>query len=60
MIAAVVKVFNRDGSIPDDSLLSVIESAATEAKLVRQVAASEVADLTMLREAQKELGIKGR
>ncbi len=57
---AVVKVFNQDGSIPDDGLQSVIESAAKEAKLTRQVAASEVADLTMLREAQKELGIKGR
>jgi len=31
-----------------------------ETKLTRQVAMSEVADTTLLREAQKELGIKGR
>jgi NitT/TauT family transport system substrate-binding protein len=57
---SVVRVFNADGSIPEDGLQSVIESAVKEARLTRQVAAGEVADLTMLREAQKELGIKGR
>ena len=57
---AVIKVFNADGSIPDDGLQSVIESAAKEAKITRQVFASEVADLGPLREAQRELGIKGR
>ena len=57
---AVIKVFNADGSIPDDGLQSVIESAAKDAKITRQVLASEVADLGPLREAQRELGIKGR
>jgi NitT/TauT family transport system substrate-binding protein len=57
---SVVKVFNQDGSIPADGLQSVIESAVKEAKVTRTVSAGEVSDLTMLREAQKELGIKGR
>ena len=57
---SVIKVFNADGSIPDDGLQSVIESAAKDAKITRPVLASEVADLGPLREAQRELGIKGR
>ena len=57
---SVVRVFNADGSIPDDGLQAVIEAAAKDAKITRQVAAAEVADLTLVREAQKELGIKGK
>ncbi len=57
---SVVRVFNADGSIPEDGLQSVIEAAAKEAKITRQVAAGEVADLNFVREAQKDLGIKGR
>jgi ABC-type nitrate/sulfonate/bicarbonate transport system substrate-binding protein len=54
------KVYNLDGSIPDEGLLAVIDQAVRETKLTRQVAVSEVADTTLLREAQKELGIKRR
>ena len=54
------KVYNLDGSIPEDGLLTVIDQAIKETKLTRQVAMGEVADTTLLREAQKELGIKGR
>jgi hypothetical protein len=34
--------------------------AVKEAKVTRSISANDVSDLTMLREAQKELGIKGR
>ena len=54
------KVYNLDGSIPDDGLLAVIDQAVRETKLTRQVALGEVADTTLLREAQRELGIKAR
>jgi NitT/TauT family transport system substrate-binding protein len=54
------KVYNLDGSIPEEGLLAVIDQAVKETKLTRQVAVSEVADTTLLREAQKELGIKAR
>jgi NitT/TauT family transport system substrate-binding protein len=57
---SVVRVFNQDGSIPDDGLQSVIESAVKEAKVTRPIVPGDVADLTMLRDAQRELGIKGR
>jgi len=57
---SVVRVFNSDGSVPEDGLQAVIDAAAKEAKITRQISASEVADLTLVREAQKDLGIKGK
>jgi hypothetical protein len=36
----------------------VIEQAKNDAKMTRQVAANEVADLNPAREAQKELSLK--
>ncbi len=57
---STVKVFNMDGSIPEDGLRTVIEQAKKDLKINRDVSLSEVSDLSVLREAQKELGIKGR
>ena len=57
---ATVRVFNSDGSIPEDGLRTIIEQAKKEMRISREVAFNEVSDLTALREAQRELGIKGR
>lgn len=57
---SAVKVFNTDGMIPESGLKLVLEQARAEANISREVAISEVADLTLLREVQRELGIKGR
>lgn len=57
---STVKVFNQDGSIPEDGLRLVVEQAKEGAKLTRDVMLSEVADTTILRQAQRELGIQGR
>jgi NitT/TauT family transport system substrate-binding protein len=57
---SVVKAFNEDGSVPEDGLRLVIEEAKKSVKVDRQVSVSDVADLSILREAQKELGIKGK
>lgn len=54
------KVFNVNGSIPEDGLQTVIEQAKKDLKINRDVSLSEVSDLSVLREAQRELGIKGR
>ena len=54
------KVFNLDGNIPEDGLRLVIEQAKQALKITREVSPNEIADLTLLREAQRELGIKGR
>jgi NitT/TauT family transport system substrate-binding protein len=55
-----VKVFNGDGSIPESGLKLVIEQSRQALKIDRPVSPEEVADLGPLRDAQKELGIKGR
>jgi NitT/TauT family transport system substrate-binding protein len=57
---ALRNLFNADGGVPEDGLRLVIDQARRSAKVTREVAASEVADFTFLREAQEELGIKGR
>ena len=57
---ALRNLFNADGSVPEDGLKLVIDQARRSAKVAREVAPSEVTDLTFLREAQSELGIKGR
>ena len=57
---ALRNLFNADGAVPEDGLKLVIEQARRSAKVAREVAPNEVADLTFLREAQAELGIKAR
>jgi hypothetical protein len=54
------KVFNADGAIPESGLRLIIDQGRAEANITREVSATEVADLTPLRAAQKQLGIKGR
>ena len=56
----VAKAFNEDGSVPEDGLRLVIEEAKKSVKVDREVRFSEVADLSILREAQKELGIRAK
>jgi NitT/TauT family transport system substrate-binding protein len=52
------KVFSPDGNIPQEGLRLVIEQAKAELKITRDVQPNEVIDLTPLREAQKELGLR--
>ncbi len=54
------KVFNEDGSIREQGLYLIIEEAKNLARVRRHVALSEVTDLSILRQAQKELGIKAK
>ena len=53
-----VKGFNDDGNLPEDGFRRLIEDTKTITKVDREIALSEVADLSILREAQRELGIK--
>jgi hypothetical protein len=57
---SVVKLFNDDGGVPEKGLLLVIEELKRLAKIEREISPNEVADLSILREGQKELGIKTR
>ena len=55
---SVIKLFNDDGSVPEKGLLLVIDELKKLGKVEREISLSEVADLTILRGTQKELGIK--
>ena len=55
-----VKGFNDDGSLPEDGLRRLIDDTKKVTKVDREIALSEVADLSILKETQKELGIKGK
>lgn len=57
---SVSKAFNEDGGIPEDGLRLVIEEAKRTAKVNREISTNEVEDLSILREVQKELAVKGR
>jgi NitT/TauT family transport system substrate-binding protein len=54
---SVANAFNEDGSLSEKGLRLAIDEAKRIGKVDRDVAFSEVADLSILREAQRELGI---
>jgi len=53
----VLKLFNEDGSVPEKGMLLVIDELKKLGKVEREISLSEVADLSILKDAQKELGI---
>ncbi len=53
-----LKSFSDDLGLPEDGLRLLISEAQRTAKVDREIPLSEVADLSILREVQKELGIK--
>ena len=57
---SVSKMFSEDGSVPETGVRTLIEEARQSLKANREVSIAEVTDLSILREAQKELGIKGK
>src|SRR5262245_28128092 len=50
------KAINNDGSVSETGLRLIIEEIKDLAKVNREIALSEVADVSILRETQKELG----
>ncbi len=57
---SVSNAYSDDGTVPEVGLRVVIEEAKKNAKITREVSINQVADLSMLREAQREVGIKGK
>ena len=55
-----VRIFNDDGNLSDAGLRLIIDEAKKTAKIDRDIALNEIADLSILRQAQKELAIKPR
>ena len=58
LYSSLVKGFNDDGNLPEDGLRRLIEDTKSVTKVDREIALSEVSDLSILREAQRDLGIK--
>ena len=52
--------YSEDGSIPEDGLRLFIEEAKKANKVEREVFINEVADSSILKDVQRELGIKGK
>lgn len=57
---SVVKTYGDDLSLPESGLRLLIDEAKKAANLSREVSLSDVADISILREAQKELGLMAR
>ncbi|HEX7230382.1 MAG TPA: hypothetical protein VF452_08305 [Candidatus Binatia bacterium] len=57
---SVWKAFTEDGMLRENGLRVAIEEAKCVGKVERDVSFSEVADLSILREAQKELATAGK
>ena len=55
-----VKTFSEDLTLPDSGLRLLIDEAKRVGKINREVSMADVADLSILRDAQKELGTSGR
>ena len=53
-----IKGFNLDGNMPEDGFRHLLDDTKRIMKIEREVAFSEVTDLSILRQAQKELGIR--
>jgi len=56
----VLKLFNEDGSVSEKGMLLVIDELKKLGKVEREISLSEVADLSILKDAQKELGIPAK
>jgi NitT/TauT family transport system substrate-binding protein len=57
---ASAEIFSPDGSGTDEGLRFVVDEAAQEAKIRREISLREIADDTLLREVHAELGIQRR
>lgn len=54
---AMLKTYSPDGTATDKGLMEQIDDARALAKITKEVPISQVADFTLLKEVQKELGI---
>jgi NitT/TauT family transport system substrate-binding protein len=52
------KAINEDGSLPEQGFRLLIEEVKESVKVTREISFNEVSDLSILREAQREIGIK--
>jgi NitT/TauT family transport system substrate-binding protein len=58
MFESYFPAYSRDGTMTDEALQAAIDEALTRAKVDKKVPVSQVANRTLLLEAQRELGVK--
>jgi ABC-type nitrate/sulfonate/bicarbonate transport system substrate-binding protein len=58
VLESVFPLYSADGTMTDVMLQAALDVEVQRGKIERKVALSEIADRTLLLEAQKELGIK--
>jgi NitT/TauT family transport system substrate-binding protein len=58
MFESYFPAYSHDGTMTNEALQAAIEEALTRAKLEKSIPISQVADRTLLTEAQRELGLK--
>jgi hypothetical protein len=54
------ELLNDDGSLPEKGLRVVVEEAKRVGEVEREISLSEIADLSTLKEALRELGLAAR
>ncbi|MGE5059201.1 MAG: ABC transporter substrate-binding protein [Betaproteobacteria bacterium] len=57
---SALRSFNDDGSLPEAGLRLIVDEAKKPAKIAREIPLADIADLSILREAQKELGTRAK
>lgn len=57
---SAIRSFNDDGSLPEAGLRLIVDEAKKTAKIDREIPLADIADLSILREAQKELGTRAK
>jgi ABC-type nitrate/sulfonate/bicarbonate transport system substrate-binding protein len=57
---AAWRASSADGTIPEQGIRLVIDDARSALKIEREIAAAEVADFSLVKEAQRELKLKTR
>lgn len=58
MFESYFPAYSRDGTMTNEALQAAVDEALTRAKLDKKIPLSQVADRTLLTEAQRELGLK--
>jgi ABC-type nitrate/sulfonate/bicarbonate transport system substrate-binding protein len=58
MFESYFPAYSHDGSMTNDALQAALDDAVTRAKIDKKIPLSQIADRSLLVEAQRELGIK--
>jgi hypothetical protein len=58
MFETYFPAYSQDGTMTNEALEAAIEEALTRAKMDQKIPLTQIADRSLLTEAQKELGVK--